>query len=63
MKPSVVEDSKLGLTLVLMRHRSKRAGIGRHCPRRPFRVFEVEILVKVVEKIGPGRFVIFLFNS
>ena len=63
VQPSVVDDSKLGLTLVLMRHRSKRVGIGRHCPRRPFRDFEVEVLVKVVENIGIGRCVIFLFTT
>lgn len=53
--PSVVEDSKQGLTLVPMRHRSRRADIGKRRLRRPFTVAEVEVLVQAVEKLGTGR--------
>lgn len=53
--PSVVDDSNQGLTLVPMRHRSRRADISKRRLRRPFTVAEVEVLVQAVEKLGTGR--------
>lgn len=53
--PSVVDDSNQGPTLVPMRHRSRRADIGKRRLRRPFTVPEVEVLVQAVEKLGTGR--------
>jgi hypothetical protein len=50
-----VDDSNQGLTLVPVRHRSRRADIGKRRLRRPFTVAEVEVLVQAVEKLGTGR--------
>jgi hypothetical protein len=50
-----VDDSNQGLTLVPVRHRSRRADIGKRHLRRPFTVAEVEVLVQAVENLRIGR--------
>ena len=54
MQPSV-DDSNKGLTLVPVRHRSRRADIGKCHLRRPFTVAEVEVLVQAVGNLRIGR--------
>jgi hypothetical protein len=60
VQPSV-DDSNQGLTLVPVRHRSRRPDIGKRRLRRPFTVAEVEVLVQAVEKLGTGRCVVLIF--
>lgn len=57
---TVPEMTVEALTVVPMHRKSKRSEVAQRRIRRPFSVAEVEALVQAVEKLGTGRYILFI---